>query len=212
MVMHRGGARSPDARQVTIPLQEGHMHHVQRTLTVALVLSAVAPTSSRAQRAGHVPLPPPIEVSARDSVAQAGAARNDSGPSRDETMEFLRSFLESRIDDERGPVAAVEADACVLRILYAKGRDRLLTFDLTDVDPNTIRANVTRQISLQTTAAQSTILWQEIDWAGSTPHLTDELERRSTLDMQLKSHEDQQRVLRALQHGVKVCGGKVAPF
>jgi len=188
------------------------MHHVQRTLTVALVLSAVAPTPSRAQRAGHVPLPPPIEVSARDSVAQAGAARNDSGPSREETMEFLRSFLESRIDDERGPVSAVEADACILRILYAKGRDRLLTFDLTDVDPNTIRANVARQISLQTTAAQSTILWQEIDWDGSTPHLTDEVERRSTLDMQLKSHDDQQRVLRALQHGVKVCGGRVAPF
>lgn len=190
------------------------MPRVQRTLTIVLVLTAVTPTLvSRAQRPSHVPTPPPIEASTRDSIAQAGGASTDSGPSREATLEFLRSFLESRIDDDdAGSVSAVEADGCILRILYAKGRDRLLTFDLRDVDPNTIRANVTRQISLQTTAAQPTIIWQVIDWAGSTPHLTDRLERLSILDMQLKTHEDQQRVVRALRHGVKVCGGKVAPF
>lgn len=189
------------------------MQRVQRTITVVLVLTAVTPTLvSQAQRPGHVPLPPPIEASTRDSVAQAGAAITDSGPSREETLEFLRSFLQSRIDDDRRAVAGVEAEECVLRILYAKGRDRMLTFDLKDVDPSTIRANVARQISLQTTAAQPKITWQVIDWEGSTPHLTDKLERRSSLEMQLKSHEDQQRVVRALRHGVKVCGGKVAPF
>lgn len=191
------------------------MQRVQRTLAVVLGLTAVTPALvCRAQeRPSHVPSPPPMEVTTRVSVTQAGEATSDSGPSREETMEFLRSFLQSRMDDrDHGSVAGVEADECTLRILYAKGRDRLLTFDLSDVDPQTIRANVARQLSLQTTNAQPKIIWQVIDWQGSTPHATDRLERRSSLEMQMKSHEDQRRVVRALRHGVKVCGGKVAPF
>jgi hypothetical protein len=188
---------------------------MQRTLAIAVSLTALTPTLlCRAQPLPiHVPPPPPMTATTRDSVVQAGAASTDSGPSREETMEFLRSFIQSRLDDRwRWVVEAVEAEHCTLRILYAKGRDRLLTFDLGDVDPQTIRADVARKVSFQTTSAQPKIIWQVIEWQGSTPHETNQLEKWTSLDLTMKSHEDQQRILRALRHGVKVCGGKVAPF
>jgi hypothetical protein len=188
---------------------------MQRTLAIALSLAAVTPTlvCLAQQLPIHVPPPPPIIVPTRDSVVQAGAPSADSAPSREATMEFLRSFIQSRLDDRgRWPVEAVEAEGCTLRILYAKGRDRLLTFDLGDVDPQTIRADVTRKVSFQTTSAQPKISWQEIEWQGSTPHETNRLDKWTSLDLTMRTHEDQQRILRALRHGVKVCGGRVAPF
>jgi hypothetical protein len=152
-----------------------------------------------------------------DGQASTATPAEARGPSLDETMTFLKNFLQGSgfvdYDGRIYPFRTVTANGCVMQLLaqqHMSGAPDYYRYDLDlkTLDPLGLKSD-TGVVYIETQGLQPTI---GIEY-GEDNGTVSGTNRAGRINIHVSGGEASvSRVMRALKHALELCGAKVSPF